>query len=533
MTEPTLPHAAGRLSRLTPAFALAGAFLFLYLRNFLVRGIPFEVLGDQHQFFARAVRIVHGQVPYRDFFAFITPGTEYLYAAGFRVFGVHAWLIAAWTVVVGLAFCWLLTWMAARLLPARLCLLPALFFLAFDFLGSSDLTHHWFSTLAALAAAAVLMRGVSIARIATAGALCAVAALFTQTAGSAAFLAIAFYVVWQAYAYPQEGNRSVPTRLVALFLPFAVILATVLGFFARAAGLYQLFFDLVLFAPRYFDMADKNLPSDYLHQFPPVHSASDLLRFIPVLFIYVLVPCIYAVGLFRIARGRVTLPAQVRQNLMLLNLVGLGLFLSIVHAARYFRLSTVAAPAILVCVWLLSEPGRVRMFLRNAMAVTALAFALILPIHRQMQWHGVLDLPTGRTAFIDRLAVPEFAWMAAHTHPSDSIFNNSTLSLYLSLRNPTGLEYITPRKFTRPEWADAALAAMRRDPPHFVLLQPQDTTVRDSADNSGPIRQFVQENYDCVAVFPQNQGVPYREGIWEWRGDAHTPIAASGLSAPE
>ncbi len=496
--------------------------LFLYLRNFLVRGIPFEVLGDQHQFFARAVRIVHGQVPYRDFFAFITPGTEYVYAAGFRIFGVHAWVISGWTVAVGLAYCCRLTWMAARILPGRLRLLPALLFLAFDFLGSSDLTHHWFSTFAVLAAVAVLMRGVNLPRIAAAGGLCAVATLFTQTAGLATFFAIAVYLIWQAHANPEEGQEGVLVRLAALSLPFGMIVAAVLGFFAHAAGLYQLYFDLVLFSLHYFAMADKNLPSDYLHQFPTVHGASDLLRFIPVLFIYALVPYIYVVGIFRIRRTA-TVPALLRQNLMLLNVVGLGLFLSIVHAARFFRLSTVAAPAILVCAWLLSEPGRLRMIFRNGLAVTAVAFALILSIHRQMQWHGVLTLPTGRTAFFDRYTVPEFAWLAAHTHPGDSLFNSSSLSLYLSLRNPTGLEYITQREFTRPEWADAALAAMQRDPPHFVVMQSPSITVSDSGDHSGAIRQFVRDNYDCVAAFPQNQGMLYQEGIWELRDAAALP----------
>src|SRR5580692_4038122 len=123
MTEPEFHATEQQASRSLDLLFFAGAFLFLYLRNFLVRGIPFEVLGDQHQFFTRGLRIVQGQVPFRDFFAFITPGTEYLYAAGFRIFGVHAWVFAAWTVVVGLAFCWLLTWMAAAILPARLRLL--------------------------------------------------------------------------------------------------------------------------------------------------------------------------------------------------------------------------------------------------------------------------------------------------------------------------------------------------------------------------------------------------------------------------
>jgi hypothetical protein len=32
-------------------------------------------------------------VVYRDFFELVTPGTDLLYAAGFKILGVHAWIL--------------------------------------------------------------------------------------------------------------------------------------------------------------------------------------------------------------------------------------------------------------------------------------------------------------------------------------------------------------------------------------------------------------------------------------------------------
>ena len=95
MEQVTSPHRAGPLSRPLLLVSFAGALLFLYLRTFLLPGTAYLAQGDQILFFARAVRVAHGQVLYRDFFELVTPGTDLLYAAAFRVFGIHAWVMQA------------------------------------------------------------------------------------------------------------------------------------------------------------------------------------------------------------------------------------------------------------------------------------------------------------------------------------------------------------------------------------------------------------------------------------------------------
>src|ERR1700760_3833748 len=191
MTSPGAQQTETSFSCMQLVVFLAGTGLFLYLRTFLLPATPFAAVDDQSLFFARAVRILHGQVPYRDFFEIVTPGTDLLYAVGFRLFGVHAWVMPMWTIATGLAFSMLITYIAAQIVRGPSVWLPALLFLVFDFNSALDLTHQWFSTLAALAMVAVLMGGLSRRRIFFAGSLCAVAILFTQTKGTLVFAGVA------------------------------------------------------------------------------------------------------------------------------------------------------------------------------------------------------------------------------------------------------------------------------------------------------------------------------------------------------
>jgi hypothetical protein len=133
MTWPDAQQTERPFSRIRIVLFLAGAGVFLYLRTFLLPATPFAATDDQSLFFARAVRMVQGQVPYRDFFEIVTPGTDLIYAVGFRLFGVHAWVMPMWTIVTGLAFSLLITYIAAQIVQGSSVWLPALLFLVFDF----------------------------------------------------------------------------------------------------------------------------------------------------------------------------------------------------------------------------------------------------------------------------------------------------------------------------------------------------------------------------------------------------------------
>jgi hypothetical protein len=508
-TEPSL-------SRTELVLFLAGAAVFLYLRTFLLPTTPFAATDDQSLFFARAIRILQGQLPYRDFFEIVTPGTDLIYAAGFGLFGIHAWVMPMWTIVTGLAFCLLITYIAAHLVHGPSVWLPALLFLVFDFNGALDLTHQWFSTLAALAIVAVLMGGLSERRIFSAGMLCAVAVLFTQTKGALVFVGVVVYLVWVAKL--RGKNTNLARRLVLFTLPVAVTVGCVLGFYVYKSGFQPVLFDLVLFPSRFMPLSEVNTPRTYtrqLAQFFYLRRPSGIAFLIPVLFIYTLVPYIYVAGLYQLRRRRAELSTTLQENLILLHVVGLGLFLAIAHGPRFFRLATVAPPAILLFVWLLTLAPLRR--LQKLFWIVAGCYLILLPVSKQVQWHGKLDLPIGRTAFTDRELFQKYKWLAEHTHPFDGFFNDAALTLYLALHNPTQTEFITYDETTRPEQISAVLSELEGHPPGYISLLPiiQSRMQGRAAagDHAAPIRQFVYDNYSLAKVFSLKQS-QYEQQLW-------------------
>jgi hypothetical protein len=136
-----------------------------------------------------------------------------------------------------------------------------------------------------------------------------------------------------------------------------------------------------------------------------------------------------------------------------------------------------------------------------------------LPVSRQVQRHDTLDLPIGRTAFTDRALFEKFQWVAERTHPSDGFFNDSALTLYLSLRNPTQTEFVTYDETTRPEQIAAALEALERDPPAYISLLPLTLGPAAGGDHAAPLRRFVYDNYSLANVFSQKQS-EYEQQLW-------------------
>ncbi|MGH9596653.1 MAG: hypothetical protein ACRD3K_07640 [Edaphobacter sp.] len=488
-----------------------GALLFLFLRSFVLPCTPLAATGDQVLFFARAQHMLHGQVMYRDFFEVVTPGNNLIDAAILRVFGLHAWVVPACDVFMGVAMFALITLTTAEILEGAWVLLPGVLFLAFVFSESSNVTHHWYSTLAAQAALYVLLRGRSTKHIATAGSLCAISVLFTQTQGVLVFVAIAAYLLWIS------SRKTIVQRLLTFGLPCAVIVGCVLCYYVLQAGWKTLYFDLVVFPVRYMSTAEPNTLRTYLQQFPAVHGSGDLVRSLPYIFVYALVPYIYLVSAYSLWRSKNELFPELRQRLFLLHLIGIALFLAVAHGPRFFRLCTVSPSAVILFVWLLSRQERWSRVIRSSMYSAAVLFMVMLAVSRQARWHNTLQLPIGRTAFIDQTSAEAFAWMVQRTKPGDAFFNQPALSLYLELSTPALVEFVNDDEFTRPDQVTAVIAWMQQNQPRYVVMLPKAANYQPEHSHSEPFRQYVQAKYRLSRSFSTKKPSSWREEIWERR----------------
>jgi len=141
-----------------------------------------------------AERILRGELPYRDFFSFYTPGSFYLVAGLFRVFG-DSFAVARLSLAITGAACSVVTYSLARrvcsqgfaLFAAALATIAGV---AYRFL----VLHNWYSTLLAclaLYSAVRFLESCKPAWIFSTGSFCSLTAMFEQSKGAGLCLGLA------------------------------------------------------------------------------------------------------------------------------------------------------------------------------------------------------------------------------------------------------------------------------------------------------------------------------------------------------
>ena len=195
-----------RIEAAVPFAIFAGVFLVLWLLygNRLILGT-----NDEGIYLDAAERILHGQKPYVDFFGYMSPGSFWMQALAFRMFGMT---LAAGRVLVLLYIaleCALIYWLVERYASRAAAIVTTLFFLAFQTADASMLTaqHRWDSGAFALASIAICMGAQSESRrrwLVASGVLIAAAALATPSIALVAVVTLA----WLAWPAGQRGRAA-------------------------------------------------------------------------------------------------------------------------------------------------------------------------------------------------------------------------------------------------------------------------------------------------------------------------------------
>jgi hypothetical protein len=58
---------------------VSATLTFLYMRTFTLGGTTLIVSLDETLYFEHGIRILHGQVPFRDYFTYVMPESDLLY----------------------------------------------------------------------------------------------------------------------------------------------------------------------------------------------------------------------------------------------------------------------------------------------------------------------------------------------------------------------------------------------------------------------------------------------------------------------
>jgi len=486
----------------------------LYLVAFIFPCTPIYQGDTAAIWILDATKMLEGQVIYRDFFEFMLPGTQIFYEILFKLFGLRAWIPNMVWVALGLGLAWGCVLISKHLLTGRAIYLPAVLFLGLGFVTEPDPTHHWFSTLACLLAIAVAMPRRSAARLMTAGALCGVATLFTQSRGPLALAGFALFLLWEWRVKHESWGWLLKAGLW-LTVPFAATTLPVIFFLAWKVGVgLGTFIDsTVLFLMKYWSKEFWGSFYVYGADLPDSSSWLQAPSLLLWLFMHLLLPFVYLLFLMRYRQALLGREENWDRG-MLLCIVGFFMFLSIAFSPIWFRLVAVSPPAMILFVWLLDRRVQSSRSLLGVVWVGGLLALVLQAAIVQLGWKGYLDSPTGHVAMLDPDHYQKYRWVLDHTHPGDFYFQADDCDEYflLGLRNPTRVSFITDSAYTRPEHVQNAIAMIEQHRVRFVMWSAWLDVPRHPGDDgsAAPLRSYLRAHYHPVRNFDDESAQ-----VWE------------------
>jgi hypothetical protein len=514
--------ASRSLNTPTLTFLLAaGAFLYalLFVPPFVPVGFVADVDGLIYALDGK--RMCAGEVLYRDFFQFSTPGTSALYAVLIRTFGPRLWLPNLMLLAAGLGLAWVGIAISKKVLRPGLALLPSALFLVAIYQNELDPTHHWLSLPACAGSLAVLMERRTRPRILAAGALAGLAACFTQSRGLCACVGMGVFLCWES-RHGRTRWRELLRNQVLLATGFVTTLIVANAYFAWKAGLARFLWCTAVFGARYY-------PKDAAHN--SLRVVTDAIPLIPSMlssapgtllywfFIYACVPLVNILFFVRYWKSPRSHPEGQWARLMLLAFVGFFLLLGVAPAPMATRVAAGSLPGTVLLVWFADSLPKVGRKLCAALAGAMLLIAPVAVFVSQLKpW---VDLPTahGVLAIADSSIEEEYRWIRDHTRPGDYFLSSATMVYFnLDLRNPSPVTFLSDSGYNTPQQVSEVIRGLEQHQVRYILWLTQvlgpDPVRPTPQHHPSALRDYVRTHYQWVRTFANADEI--------WERDART-----------
>ncbi len=454
--------------RLSSAQIAALLFIAIFGVVLAFHGNRMVLTNDEGIVLESAQRMAQGARPYVDFFGYMSPGSYWMQALVFRLFGISLWAGRLIVVADFALQCALLYWLVLRLSASRNAAAVVLMtFAGFQIADPSFLTaqHRWDSATLALAGLCLLVDKRTAFRVGASGILLAAAAWCTPSMAPVGGVAVG----WFAISRERRGDIAPFLGGVA-----AVSLAALCAL--AVTGSVAAFFHQMLWLRHNYSSVNilpyGSVIGGYRTLLEGTNGIGELIVRI-VLVACLAIPAILppaAILLSGFALWRGTAPEEHRRTIPLLLFATAALVMTAFPRADMMHLAFIAAlPYALVAAAL------VRMLPARGAAALAMASILMAAIFASNYFRGwaetarvqspagVLRVPMDQAANEEKLM--------ADVHPGEGLFVYPYMPLQYFLtqaRNPTRFSYLAPGMMTSTEEMET-LAELQSQPPEWLL----------------------------------------------------------------
>jgi hypothetical protein len=498
-------------------------------------------LLDEGSTAAQALRVVNGELIYRDFFTVVTPGSYYTVAWLFQLFGEQL-MVLRWAVLVTGVILAGLTLMVAR----RICAWPfavaaALMTTVWGwFLGAPN----YYSLEAAvfsLAALACYLHAPTTRTTVAAGVLTGVTAMVKQNVGAYTFAGLLFSI-WASWLFDRQHNWRHRAKASARFIGGVAIpvVPTLLWLVGSGAGPY-LYESWV-----YYPLA--KYPERFSRPFPDFFPLviDDSFDFWTKLVIYlpaVAVPfALVAIVVLarRLQRSQDLQAKREGHAVLAITAVGTLTLLQAFPRADVTHILFGMAPTFVLfaylcsCTWrgLRRMPGPRLPIATAALIVTLLPLLVFLRKgYLRTNWEYQNYFAAVRTERATGIVTASLeaqridvvtGYIREHTAPDDYVFVvpwASGFNFLTDRRNPTRTDFML---FEDPESYPCLLARLDERPPKYVIYgYTWDVDDQRFRDYAAPVDQYIRSRYtiefttDGYEIWRRNENAPALQGQWQ------------------
>jgi hypothetical protein len=514
-------------------FVLSTAYLLLF------RNGAFS--PDEGITLQAAERILHGQVMYRDFFYFCTPGSYYFLALLFRIFGDSFFVAESALAVEGGLFA-VLTYLIARRVCARWSSLLTACLATFTYVPIYFFVlHNWDSTLwayLALYCAIWFLQRPHWGWALGLGTFCSFTALFEQSKGAGLMLGlVAGFAILAAYGRVKWQRPHIAAACAGVIWPVTVALA----FFGAENALLPMVKDLMFPFHHFYNVGV--VPYGYLGwgEIMGMQNLYGKMLLVLLSFPYFLVSAlpIFGVAIFGYSAFRTRwLRADRWSYYLLVSACTSGLLLSVLVTRKDAGHFAFVGPifSLVLCWFIDGSDIRLRTldFLRpGAIGAVACTFTLLSFIQllthnglaRRDTRRGVVRVPAAETAL---------DYFRAHIRPGEDILvypYYPTLYYFSGASNPTPFDFLHPG-LNSPEQFSQVLNIIAKRRPRVVIFEPSfdeiivktfpQTPIRVLASRD-PMSEFILKEYrPCATVVTSH----FRHLVFMVRKDSQCPATA-------